>query len=219
MPDKLTTRMSPPSTVLLKNTAVSDFLSLLTACFLVKSTVPHVQLIKVWPPYDLSCVAVMSHTVILPPQGRHRNSCQAIQQEEVTTPWCGKSHFLHPLQTSLFTQICLVSPSYKSSQAQPAPGASSEDLPFLCAASLVLEHNLNKICLQISLEFPLNFYPREPKNPNTNNEVTCLYSIYLTKLDMQIFYLKIPSVFLKIPSVFQPSLSSFISYQKTNWLH
>ena len=43
-------------------------------------------------------------------------------------------------------------------------------------------------------------------------KVICLYSISLTKLGMKIFY-------LKIPSVFQPSLSSFLSYWKTNELH
>ena len=29
------------------------------------------------------------------------------------------------------------------------PGASSEDLPFLCVASLVLKHKLNKMYLEI----------------------------------------------------------------------
>ena len=45
---------------------------------------------------------------------------------------------------------------------------STEDLPFLCAAALGLKHKLNKICLEISLGFPLDFYLGEPKNPNAD---------------------------------------------------
>ena len=48
---------------------------------------------------------------------------------------------------------------------QSQPQVSSGDLPFLFAASLVLEHKLNKICLEISLKFPLDFYLGEPKGP------------------------------------------------------
>lgn len=37
----------------------------------------------------------------------------------------------------------------KAARTEPSPGASSEDLPLLCAVSLVLEHKLNKISLEI----------------------------------------------------------------------
>ena len=63
-------------------------------------------------------------------------------------------------------------------QKQPSsasPGASSKDLPFLCAASLVLEHKLNNICLEISLGFTLNFYLGELNNTNAGNNSTSRY--------------------------------------------
>lgn len=61
-----------------------------------------------------------------------------------------------------------VSPAYESSQAESAP-VRSEDLPSLWAPSLVLEPELNKICLEVPLGFALNFYLGEPKNPNASN--------------------------------------------------
>ena len=45
------------------------------------------------------------------------------------------------------------SPSYKSKPNRASPQFSSEGLSFLCADSLVLEHKLNKICQEISLDF------------------------------------------------------------------
>lgn len=42
-----------------------------------------------------------------------------------------------------------LSPAQESSQNRAQPQASSEDPPFLCAVSLVLEHKLNKIGLEI----------------------------------------------------------------------
>lgn len=46
------------------------------------------------------------------------------------------------------------------------PPASSEDIPFLCAASLALKHGFKKICPEISLGFLLSISvlgnPRTP---------------------------------------------------------
>ena len=190
---------------LLKNTGVSDFVSLLTACFLS-------NLLFLVCRWSRSCPAWQSWATL--------SSCpHSAGMEVVPSSPTGRSN--HTLTWKIPLPVLFTSPrfhthlpcppAYKRSQAQP-PWAGSEDLPFLCAASLVLEHNLNKIYLEISLGFPLNFCFRESKNPNANNKVICLYSISLTKLGMKIFY-------LKIPSVFQPSLSSFLSYWKTNELH
>lgn len=84
-----------------------------------------------------------------------------------------ESHFQKPA----------LSPHYKSCQAEPAPRANLEDLPFLCAISLVLEHKLHEIYLEISLDFCLE----EPKKLYAGNNklvvviVTgCPYSVGCT---------------------------------------
>lgn len=85
--------------------------------------------------------------------------------------WHGKFHKPAIFKKPIFSYKPTLSPSYKSIQRGPAPKTSSEDHPFLCSASFVLEHSLNKICLEISPGFPLDFYLGEPKNPNTSNKI------------------------------------------------
>lgn len=73
-------------------------------------------------------------------------------------------------QAHLFQKAIFV-PQLSKAAKQSQPQGHSEDLPFLCAASLVLQHKLNPIYLDIFfLEFPLYFFLREPKNPNTGNK-------------------------------------------------
>lgn len=86
-------------------------------------------------------------------------------------PWHGKFHKPAIFKKPVFSYKPTLSPSYKGIQRGPAPKTSSEDHPFLRSASLVLEHSLNKICLEISAGFSLAFYLGEPKNPNTSNKI------------------------------------------------
>lgn len=68
-----------------------------------------------------------------------------------------------PLARPPFSQACFPT---QANQSQPL---SLEDLPFLRAIPLVFKHKLNKIYLEISLGFSLNFYLVGHKNPNTSD--------------------------------------------------
>lgn len=74
-----------------------------------------------------------------------------------------------PFKNSLPLDASPLCPQLVKQPSKVGPGAGSEALPFLGAASLVLEHKLNKIRLDISLGFPLDFYLGEPKNLNAGN--------------------------------------------------
>lgn len=50
------------------------------------------------------------------------------------------------------------------------PWARPEELPFLCAASRMLEHKLNKTCLEDLLGSPLEFSLGQRKKSNVGNK-------------------------------------------------
>lgn len=62
--------------------------------------------------------------------------------------------------------------------------------PFLCAASPVLEHKLNKICLEIFLRFTLNFCLGKPKNSSVVN------NCFILSLPLLLFFLFSNAIFL-----------------------
>lgn len=68
-----------------------------------------------------------------------------------------------------FLHKAILSSTYKSSQAETNLGASSENLPFPLLPLLSI--HLIKICLEISLRFPLDVYLGKPKNSNTGNNL------------------------------------------------
>ena len=102
----------------------------------------------------------------------------AVRHLAPTAPGTVAGKGSHPTLKGKILQACLfqkphpLCPQFIRAAKQSQTRASSEDLPFFCAASLVLEHKLNKICLEISQRFPLDFYLEEAGNPNTNNNST-----------------------------------------------
>lgn len=80
-----------------------------------------------------------------------------------------------------------LSQAYKNRQSQTP---SQFRGPFLCAASPVLEHKLNKIRLEIFLRFTLNFCLGKPKNSSVVN------NCFILSLPLLLFFLFSNAIFL-----------------------
>lgn len=133
-----------------KNAEVADYYSHTD----VRTTVPRVQVMKIWPLPGL----VMSS----PP------SCPTAQvQTQLPGSVAGKES--PPFSNSPQLSHKPACPSLQKQPSRASPQASLEDTAFLCAASLVLRHKLKKICLELFLEFPLYFYRGEAKYPNASH--------------------------------------------------
>ena len=133
-----------------------------------ETTDPHAHLIEVCQSYDLSRVAIMKGAphppstgvnIITNSAGKRNANVENCIPEPFTRPPC----HISPLGLHLMKA------------AEPScPWARSEDFAFLC----VLKHELNKICLEIALGFPLDFHLGESKNPDTGeNSVSHLFTL------------------------------------------
>ena len=137
--------MSPPLPT--QKLEVADFISLLPDW----TTALHARFMKVWLLLCLRMVVMNG----LP-------SCPHISGTNTVTRQYSRKGSLRTLKWKS-PQSCQVEP------APPYPSNLFGGSNFLCAASLLLEHKLSTICLEVSLGLPLNSYLGESKNTNASN--------------------------------------------------
>lgn len=116
---------------------------------------------------DLPGVAIMSSSPSCPTAQAGMNM--------VTRQLTGKESL--PLRKCSRFPTSPLCPQLIKAATQSQLPVSSKDLPFLCAVTFMVKHKLNKICLEIFLGFPLNFYLGKPKNPNARNIFTLFQSV------------------------------------------